>query len=99
MRLEELTWMQSTLSAVVVHIMAGLLLIVLLLWFLLLLQIVASLVPGTSLGRSSLTTRFTSRTHIAAMGYPSQESLSSIYTSLSGEVSKPAVGATMLDLL
>jgi hypothetical protein len=52
----------------------------------LLLQIVASLVPGTSLGRSSLTTRFTSRTHIAAMGYPSQESLSSIYTSLSGEV-------------
>jgi hypothetical protein len=81
--------------------MAGLLLIVLLLRLLSLplLQIVASLVPGTSLGRSSLTTRFTSRTHIAAMGYPSQESLSSIYTSLSGEVSKQAVWDHHAELL
>mmetsp|Transcript_41826 Transcript_41826/g.82044 ORF Transcript_41826/g.82044 Transcript_41826/m.82044 type:complete len:4055 (+) Transcript_41826:307-12471(+) len=43
-------------------------------------QIVASMNPATSVGRSVLSTRFTATVHIVYMSYPDHDQLESIYT-------------------
>lgn len=49
-------------------------------------QVVASIVPGTSAGRSQLSKRLTARLRIAVMGYPDQQQLEAIYTRMLGQV-------------
>ena len=45
-------------------------------------QIVASMNPATSVGRSVLSTRFTATVHIVYMSYPDHDQLESIYTGI-----------------
>lgn len=44
------------------------------------------MVPGSAVGRSLLSTRFTARMRVAAMGYPSAEQLQGIYSALIQQV-------------
>ncbi|KAF6261448.1 ATP-binding dynein motor region D5-domain-containing protein [Scenedesmus sp. NREL 46B-D3] len=43
-------------------------------------QVVASMVPGSSAGRSTLSRRFTARMRLAVMGHPDAQQLEAVYT-------------------
>jgi len=49
-------------------------------------QVVASIVPGASAGRSQLSKRFVARLKIAVMGYPDASQLEAIYARMLQQV-------------
>jgi hypothetical protein len=54
------------------------------------LQVVASMVPGSSAGHSVLSRRFTARMRLAVMGYPEPQQLEAVYTRMIQQVHKHA---------
>jgi hypothetical protein len=50
------------------------------------LQVVASMVPGSSAGHSILSRRFTARMRLAVMGYPEPQQLEAVYTRMIQQV-------------
>ena len=67
-------------------------------------QLIASMNPSSTLGRYQLSTRFTAMVRIAAVDYPSTDSLQTIYAQYLSLVLPPAlpakrVAAFMIELL